>query len=35
MMKNKKKMSKKIIKALNNIFYELAPLTRDVLYSEL
>ena len=30
-----KKMSKKIIKALNNIFYELAPLTRDVLYSKL
>ena len=29
------KMPKKYIKALNNLFYELAPLTRDVICSKL
>ena len=33
--KNKKKIPKKYMKAFNNIFYELAPLTRDVIYSRL
>ena len=28
-MKNNRKMQKKYIKALSNIFYKLAPLTRD------
>ena len=31
----KKKKPKKYMKALNNIFYELAPLTRDAICSRL
>ena len=34
-MKNNKKMPKKYIKVLSNIFYELATLTRDVTWSKL
>ena len=31
-MKSNKKMPKKYIEALRNIFYEITPLTRDVIY---
>ena len=34
-MKNNKKMPKKYIKTLSNIFYELAKLTRNVTCSKL
>ena len=35
MIKNSNICKKKYIKALNNIFYELAPLTRDIKWSKL
>ena len=35
MMKNKQKMPKKFMKALSNIFYEIAPLTRDIICPKL